>query len=93
LSEREGDVAIKAPYIFVRILRRGMKMAGRSLWSVLMLTWLSATNAVTLPRETDAPNISISEPRDDDDEVMTIDPAHEDESAPKPRVESTKTGS
>jgi hypothetical protein len=65
-------------------------MAGRSLWSVLMLTWLSATNAAALPRETDAPNISVSEPRDDDDDVMIIDSAHPDESAPKPRAETTK---
>jgi hypothetical protein len=54
-----------------------------------MLTWLSASNAVALPRETDAANISVSEPRDDD--AMITDSAHPDESVPKPRAESAKT--
>ncbi len=37
-------------------------MKGRSLWSALMLAWLSATNTPSLPDEPVLSDISVSEP-------------------------------
>ena len=36
-------------------------MKGRSLWSALMLAWLSATNTPSLPEEPVIANVSVSE--------------------------------
>lgn len=36
-------------------------MKGRSLWSALMLAWLSATNTPGLPEEPMIANVSVSE--------------------------------
>ena len=55
-------------------------MKGHSLWSVLMLAWLSATNAPSLPEEPGLSDISVSD-QDSESETGIASEVDVDEAA------------
>lgn len=54
-------------------------MAGRSLWSILMVAWLSAGNASVPAHDTAVAGAAITEQERDSDTQPLLDPARADE--------------
>lgn len=50
-------------------------MAGRSLWSVLMVAWLSAGNASIAPYDAAVSDIAVSEQEHESDPVAVLEGA------------------
>ncbi len=64
-------------------------MKGRSLWYAFMLTWLSATNTASLPKDQAPANISVAEQSVDGNIGPFIDSKESD--APRKTLVSEKS--
>lgn len=65
-------------------------MAGRSLWSVFMLAWLSATNLPPSADTSPSSEVALSEPMGGGDAVPLAGGVEDDAAAIAPAAASTK---